>query len=145
MQLGKLEGFIHARMEWAAFYDHAFRDIPEVEPAPQCVNGRHSWHLYILRLNTSKLCIDRDQFMVELKRKGIGGSVHFIPIPRLKFFSRWANLPQNYCPKAEELYLRSVSLPLYPGMTQEQVEYVADAVREIVSENRARVWAVTGS
>ncbi len=135
-QLRKLETFIAIRKQWSALYQEYFSPLEQVEPAPDCSVGRHSWHLYVLRLNLRELSINRNQFMVELKRRGIGGSVHFIPIPALTFFAPWAHLPQNQCPRAMELYSRSVSLPLYPGMKQEQVEYVAKTVTEIVQQNR---------
>jgi dTDP-4-amino-4,6-dideoxygalactose transaminase len=92
-----------------------------------------------------KLSIDRNQFLLEMKQRGIGGSVHFIPIPNLSFFSRWAGLPQNQCPRAQELYSRSVSLPLYPAMTQEQVAYVAKTVMEIAQRSRKVAYSARAS
>jgi len=90
------------------------------------------------------LSIDRSRFIAELRRRNIGASVHFIPIQLHPFFKKWADLPENQCPKALELYPRLVSLPLYPSMTQEEVSYVARAVREITLENsRERFFPVT--
>jgi dTDP-4-amino-4,6-dideoxygalactose transaminase len=75
--------------------------------------------------------ISRDEFILELKKKGIGTSVHFIPISLHPFFAQHAHRPENQCPRALELYRRLISLPLYPGMTEADVEQVAGAVREI--------------
>jgi dTDP-4-amino-4,6-dideoxygalactose transaminase len=141
-QLKKLESFTAIRKQWAELYRTHFQGLEEVEPAADSERGRHSWHLYILRLNLDKLLIDRNEFMVELKRQGIGASVHFIPIPQLTFFAPWADLPQNACPRALELHQRCVSLLLYPAMTEEMVEHVANTVKRIVITNRKALIAV---
>ncbi len=134
-QLRKLESFIERRTLLAGLYDRAFADMEEVETPPDSLRSRHAWHLYILRLNLQKLTIDRAEFIRELRKKGIGASVHFIPIPLHTFFA--GRLPaRSSCSRAIELYPRIVSLPLYPGMTEEQVQYVAQCVREVVERSR---------
>ncbi|MCE5308725.1 MAG: DegT/DnrJ/EryC1/StrS family aminotransferase [Acidobacteriales bacterium] len=135
-QLRKQEEFVRRRTRIAQIYSRAFADIEEVEVPPQATNGRHCWHLYILRLNTHRLTMNRDEFVEELRRRGIGTSVHFIPIPMHPAYKEWAGLPQNHCPRAMALYPRIVSLPLYPSMMEREVERVTDAVREIVRRAR---------
>jgi dTDP-4-amino-4,6-dideoxygalactose transaminase len=135
-QLRKQEQFIQARARHARFYNEAFADVPELELPPDSPLDRHSWHLYGLRLNLDMLEIDRAEFIRELRRRQIGASVHFIPIPLHPAYSSFAQLPQNQCPRAVELYRRSISLPLYPAMTDDQLNYVASAVKQIVLENR---------
>jgi dTDP-4-amino-4,6-dideoxygalactose transaminase len=134
-QLRKLEYFIERRTSYAAVYNRAFAGLEEVELPPDHPNCRNAWHLYILRLNLQRLKIDRAAFIRELKERGIGTSVHFIPIPLHHYF---AGLPlASYaCPRALELYPRIVSLPLYPAMTEEQVHYVAKSVREVLDGSR---------
>jgi len=80
------------------------------------------------------LTIDRDEFIRELRRQGIGTSVHFIPIPLHSFFASYPGLDKSYCPKALDLYPRIVSLPLYPAMTENQIEFVAGAVKGLVHQ-----------
>jgi dTDP-4-amino-4,6-dideoxygalactose transaminase len=109
------------------------------EPAK---NGRHSWHLYVLRLNLDKLTINRAGFISELQRRNIGASVHFIPVPLHPFFQARAVQPENKCPQCFKLYPRLVSLPLYPSMTEEEVRYVADSVRTIATKFRKTKVAV---
>jgi dTDP-4-amino-4,6-dideoxygalactose transaminase len=141
-QLRKLEGFIAARARFAESYNTLLADVAEVElPAdkPEC---RHAWHLYTLRLNLDRLEIGRDEFIEQLKERGVGTSVHFIPIPLHPFFASRASLRQNRCPKALTLYPRLISLPLFPAMTVAQVEYVANAIRQIARQSRKRNWAV---
>lgn len=70
--------------------------------------------------------------------KTLVASVHFIPVPLHPYFAPFANLAHNRCPRALELYPRLVSLPLYPTMTVEHVEYVAASVKEIVQAGRKR-------
>jgi dTDP-4-amino-4,6-dideoxygalactose transaminase len=130
-QLRKLEGFIRRRQWCAAVYNREFAGLEQVDLPPDRPGCRHAWHLYILRLNLGALRIDRDQFIRALRQKGVGTSVHFIPIPLHPYFARFG-FADPPCPRALELYQRIVSLPLYPAMTDEQVHLVAKSVREIV-------------
>ncbi len=144
-QLRKLEQFIEVRTRYAHLYRGSLADVTEVEVPPDNSSCRHSWHLYALRLNLQELDIDRDEFIRALRRRNIGASVHFIPIPLHPFFAPYANCAQNQCPRALELYRRLVSLPLYPAMIEEQVQYVAASVKEIIRVARKRkVVALTG-
>jgi dTDP-4-amino-4,6-dideoxygalactose transaminase len=143
-QLRKLENFTERRARYAEMYNEAFRGMDEIELPEAAVHGRHAWHLYALRLNLDELTIDRARFIAELRRKNIGASVHFIPIQLHPFFKKWADLPENHCPRSLELYPRLVSLPLYPAMTEEEVSYVAQSVRKIV-ENHTKTVVIASS
>jgi dTDP-4-amino-4,6-dideoxygalactose transaminase len=144
-QLRKQERFVETRTRHARLYNLALGDIPELELAPDSGMCRHSWHLYALRLRLDRLNISRADFIRELRKRRIGASVHFIPIPLFTYFAPYAALPHNHCPKALALYPRLVSLPLYPAMTAEQVIYVADAVKELVRTARKRVQVAVPS
>jgi dTDP-4-amino-4,6-dideoxygalactose transaminase len=135
-QLRKLEQFIAVRARYAAMYNQLFADVEEVEIPPQKACCRHSWHLYMLRLNLQRLEINRDQFISELRTRHIGSSVHFIPIPLHPFFGEFRHRAENQCPRALELYPRLLSLPLYPSMEPEHVCVVAEAVKGIVQKSR---------
>jgi len=140
-QLRKLDKLIERRALYASMYNEAFAGMEELEIPPDNPRCRHAWHLYILRLNLQRLKIDRGEFIRELRQRGVGTSVHFIPIPLLRFFARLP-LAQYPCPRARELYSRIISLPLYPAMTEEQVQHVARSVREIaMSSGRVRLVA----
>ena len=143
-QLRMLDQFIQRRALYARMYHEAFAGIEELETPPDNPRCRHAWHLYILRLNLRGLKIDRAEFIRELQRRGIGTSVHFIPIPLLRFFAR-PPLTQFACPRALDLYPRIVSLPLYPAMTEEQVQYVGRSVRAIVESYRRVRFVATGA
>jgi dTDP-4-amino-4,6-dideoxygalactose transaminase len=135
-QLRKQEAFVRTRTRYAQLYSDVFRHIDELELPPDSAVSRHSWHLYALRLNLDAFAITRAEFIQELRKRNVGASVHFIPIPLLKFFAPYAHLPHNACPAALALYPRLVSLPLYPGMSEEQVLYVARSVQAIVETAR---------
>jgi dTDP-4-amino-4,6-dideoxygalactose transaminase len=137
-QLRKQEHFIEVRTRYARLYSEALAGVPEVDIPPDPEWRRHSWHLYILRLNLELLDINRDEFIRELHRKGIGASVHFIPVPLHPFFKEYASRPENFCPRALALYPRLVSLPLYPAMSENQVSYVSRTVKEIVTAAKRR-------
>jgi dTDP-4-amino-4,6-dideoxygalactose transaminase len=134
-QLRKLESFIERRTMQAATYHREFAGRDYVELPPDRTDCRHAWHLYILRLNLERLSIDRAEFIRRLRRKGIGASVHFIPIPLHPYFAGLP-LPGDSCQRALELYPRIVSLPLYPALQEEQVYYIAQTTREILEEAR---------
>lgn len=136
-QLRKLEGFIAARTRLVEGYNRAFAGVPEFELPPDKDDCRHAWHLYMLRLNLDRIEISRDEFIVELNKRGIGVSVHFIPIFLHPFFAPFAERPENQCPRAMALYPRLISLPLYPEMTDAQVEYVAESAKTIARQARS--------
>jgi len=143
-QLRKVERMAETRRSLVKLYNHELQGIEEIELPQDSDDGRHSWHLYCIRLHSEGLTIDRDEFIEELQRCGVGVSVHFIPIPLHPFFASWAELPQNQCPRALGIYKRSISLPLYPSLTAEQVKYVASSVRGIVTRHRRLPIRVAG-
>jgi dTDP-4-amino-4,6-dideoxygalactose transaminase len=141
-QLAKLDRFVAVRKQYARIYDEAFDGCEFLErPCSEKRGSRHAWHLYMVRLNLAGLTIDRSEFIEELRKRKIGASVHFIPIPLHPFFERYAALPQNQCPRALEMYERMVSLPLYPAMTEDQVRHVASCTKEILSAARRKAMA----
>jgi len=142
-QLRKLDQFIECRTAYAGMYKRAFAGVEEMEPPPDNPRCRHAWHLYIVRLNLQRLKINRHEFILALRRKGIGTSVHFIPVPMHRFFSRLP-LARYACPRARHLYERIVSLPLYPAMTEEQIQYVAQSVREVLASSRRARFMASG-
>lgn len=138
-QLRKIEKFTAERTNLAHRYNEAFEGMPELELPPDNQDCRHAWHLYSLRLNLSRLSISRDEFIQELRNKNIGTSVHFIPIPLHPYFAQSESVNRNPCRNAMSLYPRLVSLPLYPSMTEQQVDYVIQSVKTIVASCRRSI------
>lgn len=135
-QLAKQERFLEVRQRYADTYDAAFEDLPEI--VPPCVKEyvRHSWHLYVIRLELERLTIDRGQFIEALRKENIGTSVHFIPLHLHPYYKERYGFEKGDFPVAERIYEGIVTLPLYPKMSMEDVEDVITAVRKVIKENR---------
>jgi dTDP-4-amino-4,6-dideoxygalactose transaminase len=135
-QLRRLDGFIETRQHYARLYDEAFADLPEVETQITHHDRNHIYHLYVIRLRLNRLLINRGQFIEELKRHNIGASVHFIPVHLHPFYRERFGYQRGDLPKSEGLYDAILSLPLYPGMVETDIEDVIHAVHHIVASNR---------
>jgi dTDP-4-amino-4,6-dideoxygalactose transaminase len=142
-QLRKQEALLRMRAAHARFYNESFEEIEELETPRDSSLGRHAWHLYPLRLNLDRLTITRAEFIDRLRQRGIGASVHFIPIPLHPAYSGRAELAANHVPRAMALYERLVSLPLYPDLSRGDLAYIAASVKSIVHRaSRRRIAAV---
>jgi perosamine synthetase len=139
-QLAKADKFAAQRRQIAARYDAAFGDIEELElPPPPPPHAEHAWHLYILRICPEQLSINRNQFIEKLKSLGIGTSVHFVPLHLHPYYQRTYGYRRGDFPAAEDAFDRCMSLPIFPGMTEREVDRVIAAVMQIVGENRKHV------
>jgi dTDP-4-amino-4,6-dideoxygalactose transaminase len=136
-QLPRLEGFVAVRQRYARLYDEAFADLPGLATPVRHSDRNHVYHLYVVRLDPSRLGIDRAGFIDALKDHNIGTSVHFIPVHLHPFYRERFGYRRGDLPAAEAIYDRIVSLPLYPRMTEEDVDDVIRAVGRIVADNRA--------
>jgi len=117
-------------------YDRLLADVPEVI-RPRVRDGVvHSWHLYAIRIDAERLSITRERFIEELRERGIGTSVHYIPIHFHPYFRETLGLKEGDYPVTERVFAGLVSLPLYPRMQDADVVRVSNAVREIVGEAR---------
>ena len=135
-QLAKLAGFQTRRREIVDRYHRAFERMPELEVPTERAHVQSAWHIYALRLNLEALHIDRARFIEELKARRIGASVHFIPMHLHAYYrDKYGYTPSDF-PVAYENYQRLVSLPLHPRLTNEDVDDVIEAVREIIASNR---------
>jgi UDP-4-amino-4,6-dideoxy-N-acetyl-beta-L-altrosamine transaminase len=131
-QLKKLEQMQKRRGEIAKKYNEAFTDIPEIINPTVKRHVRHAWHLYPIQVNTDLLRIDRAKFIDALKAENIGTSVHFIPIHLHPYYHDRYGFKRGDFPNAESVYERECSLPIYPKMTDKDVEDVIVAVKKIV-------------
>jgi dTDP-4-amino-4,6-dideoxygalactose transaminase len=126
-------------MQIADRYHQAFQELNELG-LPVEVDGRegttHSWHLYVIRLSLERLHIDRNKFIDELRRRGIGTSVHFIPLHIHPYYRETYGYQPDDFPVAYKTYQRIISLPIYARMTDEDVERVIETVRDVVTSHR---------
>ena len=129
-QLKRLPAFQARREQIAAAYDAAFADLPLILP-PQAPEGdTHSWHLYVLRL-ADDCAVERDVFIERMYAKGIGCSVHYIPLHLHPYWRDRYGLTPAQFPHSQKAYERMISIPLYTAMTDADVQRVIAAVREI--------------
>ena len=135
-QLRKLDGFIATRQRYARLYDQAFADLPEIEMPITHPDRNHVYHIYVIRLNVERLTIDRAQFIEELKALNIGASVHFIPVHLHPFYRKTFDYQPGDCPIAERIYEQIISLPLFPRMSDDDVQDVIHAVKSVISKHR---------
>jgi len=129
-QLKKLYRFQQRRNEIAARYDEAFQDLPLT--TPQRGSDLHSLHLYVILLRLEALKLSRNEFIEHMSEAGVGTSVHFIPLHLMPYWRDRYGLKPDDFPVALDVYRRTVSLPIYPLMSDDDVERVISAVRRIM-------------
>lgn len=130
-QLKKVNTFQHRRQEIAERYLAAFGDLALELPARAPVDDLHAWHLFVIRL-TEQAPIDRDTFIQRMADKGIGCSVHFIPLHLHPYWRDTYKLQPGDFPRAQRAFTHAISLPLYTRMTATDVERVVSGVRDIL-------------
>jgi perosamine synthetase len=136
VQLSRLDAMQSRRGAIAARYTEAFNTLPEVQ-IPAASNDRTtSWHLYLLRLHLDRLRCDRTEFIAELKSRGVGTSVHFIPLHLHPYYRDTLGHEPGDFPVAYGEYLRVVSLPIYSRMSDQDVSRVIDSVMEVIARQR---------
>ena len=132
-QLEKFELLNRQRKDIAERYSMNFRDCKLLEIPYITDYSTHSWHLYIVKLRTELLRINRDTVIEKLIENGIHPSVHFIPIYRFSFYKD--DLTVDMFPNTEYNFQRIISLPVYPSLAGEDVDYVSDVLIDILRNN----------
>ena len=135
-QLAKLEGFISRRRQIARRYDEAFARIPGVQVLQGGAHerARSAQHLYVLGFDFAALRTTRGRLMLKLRNQLIGSQVHYIPLYRHPYYKERYNIDPSAFPEAEGYYQRCLTIPLYPSMTDEEVERVISAVMQATVE-----------
>lgn len=135
-QLKKADWMWDTRKEIAARYTESFKDHEELITPFIKYDRESAWHIYALKLNLDMLTIGRDGFIRELTRRGIGASVHFIPLYRHPYYIRNYNCKRCDYPESEWIYERVLSLPIYPGMMLEEICGVIDVIGYLIKKFR---------
>lgn len=128
-QMKKLDRFLARRKEIVARYNEAFADCDNIITPYQLSDTESGWHLYIVQV---KNC-DRRQVFENMREKGIGVNVHYIPVYMHPYYQEHG-YENVHCANAEEIYSHIISLPLYPGLTFEQQDYVIDTLKSLCEE-----------
>ena len=136
VQLAKCDEMQAQRTAIAKRYDESFSRIAMLETPTLRKDRESAMHLYVLRLNTEQLTITRDDFIHELKDLGIGASVHFIPLHFHPYYRDTYKYAPNDFPVATREFERYLSLPMFPDMTSEQIDFVIKSVCQIANGNR---------
>jgi dTDP-4-amino-4,6-dideoxygalactose transaminase len=136
VQLGRSDDMLRRRHEVAHAYTAAFGELPELDVPIARPGTRHAWHMYLLRLVLPRLSVTRDEFIAELNAAGIGTSVHFIPIHHLRYYRDRYDFDGADFSVTDAEFERVLSLPIYPAMTDGDVERVVAAVRSVVRRHR---------
>jgi len=132
-QLDRLDKMQNIRKKYAEIYNKAFESAKGIVPLSVSQDGRHAWHLYVIKI-TNGLSISRDDFIAELTELNIGTSVHFIPVTNHPFYKENFQTSETDCPVAQGFYEKIISIPLYPSMSESDVDYVAKAVLSIAAK-----------
>ncbi|MDD2500984.1 MAG: DegT/DnrJ/EryC1/StrS aminotransferase family protein [Geobacter sp.] len=136
-QLPRLDGFIDRRKEIAEQYNAAFPDLPELAlPIYAPYQQRHAWHLYTPLIRTELLTIDRDRFMAELKNLNIGSGLHYKAIHHHSWYRENLPVADTELPNASYASDRILSLPLFPGMSDQDAADVIHAVIDVITRFR---------
>jgi dTDP-4-amino-4,6-dideoxygalactose transaminase len=134
-QLKKCDVFSAARTNIAAAYNEAFARLPQIRPPVCAPELQHAWHLYVIQLQLDRLKINRDEFIEALKERGVGTSVHFIPLHLHPYYRDTFGYAPGDFPNATEAYRCIISLPIYPKMTERDIGHVIEAVTKLIEDN----------
>jgi dTDP-4-amino-4,6-dideoxygalactose transaminase len=134
VQLSKANAMRETRARIADRYTRALDDMPAFRTPRSSKDVLHSWHLYVILVEPDRLRIGRDEVIEELRKRGIGCAVHFIPLHFHSFYqSRWGYAPGQF-PVVDRYFERCISLPIYPGMNELDVDRVTDALADVANK-----------
>lgn len=134
-QLSRAEAMRSERETIARRYVEALAGVQQIELPPNDEDRLHSWHLFALKLRLSRLKINRDEFMNELKRAGVGCSVHWRPLHLHPYYQKTFGCRARQFPVATAVWKRVVSLPIFPGMRPDEIEHVISTVKRICARH----------
>lgn len=131
-QLNKLDGFKRRRQEIVKMYDEAFKDVPGIIVQKEIPESDTCRHLYIVRLDLDKLSCTRKEFFDAMSAENVQCQIHYVPVYWFPYYKH-LGYERGLCPNAEEIYNDILSIPLYPLLTDEDVEDVIHAVTKIIA------------
>jgi len=139
-QLARVDEFNRKRAVLAIRYRELLSEIDEMLPlSVPSDTTRHAWHLFIVRLDTDRAGLSRDDFMAELKQRNIGTGLHFRAVHLQKYYRESMDMRRGMLPNTEWNSDRICSLPLFPDMTFEDVDDVVEAIKEVLTNSSIQV------
>jgi perosamine synthetase len=136
-QLGRAEAMRERREAVANFYIEALSDVDFISLPPTDENRIHSWHLFPIRLKLRKLSIERNEFINELKRHGVGCSVHWRPLHMHPLYRTRLGWHDELFPMATKMWSEIISLPIFSSMTAEEMVHVVETVKRLCFKHAA--------
>ncbi|MFC1585957.1 UDP-4-amino-4,6-dideoxy-N-acetyl-beta-L-altrosamine transaminase [Fibrobacterota bacterium] len=135
-QLKKLPEFLKRRKKIAEYYDGALKDIAHLTPLTVSPEVSHAYHLYVVKCDFEHLQITRAKLFQEMREKGVGLNVHYIPVHLHSFYQRAFNTAGGLCPVAEKVYDQIVSLPMFYGLKDEDMHRVISCLKEVLGKHQ---------
>lgn len=132
-QLEKIEQWISRRRNIARQYDRAFGTIDAIQPLAVKKDGRHVYHLYVVQVNRSGSLKSRAELFSALRDKGIGVNVHYIPLNLHPYYQNHLGARNGQCPVAETAYENILSLPIFPAMSDADVDYIVETIAQLMN------------
>jgi dTDP-4-amino-4,6-dideoxygalactose transaminase len=130
-QFKKIENFIDRRRQLVKQYDEFFLSTNHCRPAQNVGRDQSAHHIYILKINFASIGLHRGEFMRQLKARGIGSQVHYIPVPSQPYYQKLGFQIQEY-PNAQKYYQQALSIPLFYSLSDEQQEHVVSTIKEVL-------------
>lgn len=134
LQLDKLPGWVKKRRIIARQYNDSFTKIKEIDPLEVQKKVRHAYHLYVVRLDLPNLSADRSAIFSALRNQNLGVNVHYIPVHLQPFYQQHFNTAPGLCPIAESAYEQIISLPIFPRMSDQEIQYVIATVKGVIED-----------
>lgn len=136
-QLVKLDGFVIRRRAIVRRYNEAFRDMEEIITPYEKTNVKAAYHLYMILLNLEKLSVNRKKIFDALRAENIGVHVHYIPLHIQPYYQEKLGYKEGDFPIAEDYYKRALTIPLFPKMSNDDVEDVIEGVEKVIMYYRS--------
>lgn len=134
-QMDKLDSFIARRREIVSKYNEAFSELEEINTPFEEEFSNSGWHIYVITLNLDKLAVERKEVFEALQKENIGVNVHYLPVYLHPYYKN-LGYEKGLCPVAEDIYNRMITLPLFPAMTENDVQDVITAVKKVINAYR---------
>lgn len=132
-QLKKLTKWIKRRQEIAHKYNKAFAEIPAIRPLTVRDDILHAYHLYVVQLDLTLLRVTRKEIYSALRAEGINVNVHYIPVHLHPFYRHRFGTKEGICPVSEKAYGQLLTIPIFPTMTDKDIEDVIKAMNKVIS------------
>ena len=130
-QLSRLQTFVQKRRALVSWYDKCISDLyPHIVPLQKIATCEPAWHLYVLLIDFERYSIKRQDLMAKLKSLGIGSQVHYIPVPWQPYYRK--RYPERYLPGTCSFFARCLSLPLFPTMNKDDVEFIVTSLKVLL-------------